>query len=101
MSTKKIKRIGIFSAGIMTGGISLLLGVVAAIIACIGSLMGTTLIPELSFISGAGLAGSLIGILIAAIVGMIAGFITGALCAIFYNILAKIFGGLSFDLEDD
>ncbi|MDO5844050.1 MAG: hypothetical protein Q4Q53_02755 [Methanocorpusculum sp.] len=101
MATKKIKRIGIFSAGIMTGGISLLAGIITAIIACIGALSGNILFPEFAFMVDTGLAGSLIGILVAAIVGMIAGFISGALVAIFYNILAKMFGGLSFDLEDD
>lgn len=91
-----IKRIGVFSAAAMLGGVYALFGLILGGIVTVMSLVGSTMggqggIRSLLFGMGA--------VVVLPVIYGLAGFIGGSISACIYNVVAGAFGGIDVELE--
>src|SRR5688572_27179154 len=101
-----VRRIGVWSAARLYGGLSavmgLLFGAIVAIVALLGGMAGAA-VPDAStsgFPTGA--LGALFGvgaIVLLPIFYGVLGIIMGALTAALYNLFAGLFGGIELDIQ--
>ncbi|OIN93948.1 hypothetical protein COS81_00310 [candidate division WWE3 bacterium CG06_land_8_20_14_3_00_42_16] len=98
----KIKRIGILSYALFSGLAGVIMGLIFGLLTSLFSLFGMAIGAAFSSDSSAGLLSLVFGIGALIIFPIIYGgmaFVFGALGAIFYNIIAKIMGGIAIEFE--
>lgn len=97
-----VRRIGVWSAARLYGGLSavmgLIFGAIVAIVAMVGGMAGTADAVG----PGSGLLGAMFGV--GAIVALpifygVLGIIMGALTAALYNVFAGMFGGIELEIQ--
>lgn len=98
-----LKRIGVLSAGKVSGilyaGMGLIIGLIFSLVAVVGSAIG-------SMSDSGGAEGALLGMLfgLGAVIFMpifygLIGFLTGIVGAFLYNLVASVAGGIELELE--
>ena len=93
---KRIKKVGVLSLGKTLGGLYFLFGLVAGAIFSVLSFFGVNL-PQGQ--GGHNLAFGVASIIIFPALYGVFGFIGGILCAYFFNLCAKIFGGIEIEID--
>lgn len=90
LESVKVSRIGVFSVAVVMAIINAVAGIIFAVVSLlISSVLGTSLLPEgFDFIVGFG------ALIIYPAALALAGFIGGVFFSLFYNLAAKINGGI-------
>lgn len=94
--TVAIKRIGILSAGTMTGAMYAFIGLLVGGVMLVIALLGTAIGGDLAV---GGIVGGIAMLVVAPFGYGIAGFIGGLIGAVIYNITAGMIGGIRIDLD--
>ena len=92
----KLKRIGVLSFAVFRAIYSAIIGMIIGILYSITGIGGTL---AMLFGIGRGLGGVMV-IVVMTILFAIIGFIFGAIAALFYNITAKLTGGIEIEVEE-
>jgi hypothetical protein len=91
-----VKSVGVLSVAKIMGLIYACMGLIFAPVFLVVGMMGSLVAQDKNPL--AGMAGVVLAVLIPFIYGAM-GFIIGAICALLYNLLAKLVGGFELELE--